>query len=310
MTKRAVSKKYNESCIKVFELLSLLSKGTADFSEIINLFRDEDGNLTQKSNVILNKYMNTLKIFGVEVKKDKNKYYLMKMPFCINMDESGLYAVALMKSAMNYLPAGKARANLTQLIEDLQRRYDYSTQKLDVIINKLRNYDLSFYFKKFEKQIADCENYCQDGFKLEIFYYSEIDNQDCNIICVPLEVKYQKDNVCLSVYNPLLGQIIDIPMNNIKNIKQLEAKSTKSRICTTVIFKLKGDLAKRYKLRDNEYSKGFDENGWLIIVNSGEDFNTLATRLFKYDKDCVVLSPKYLREHLIKTIDKTLKNYL
>ena len=103
-----------------------------------------------------------------------------------------------------------------------------------------------------------------------------------------------------SGFRAFFGSIItfalfmDIPINTIKNIKQFPIKATKSKMCTTVIFKLKGDLSKRYKLREQEYSNGIDKDGWLVIVNSGEDFNSLSTRLFKYDKDCVVVSPKYL----------------
>lgn len=309
MAKGLTSDKYNDSCIRMFDLLKLLSKGTADFSDVINLFKDDEGKLTQKSNVTLNKYMNTLKIFGVDIKKDKNKYYLMKMPFSINLDENGLYSVALIKSALNYMPNNQNKIIIEKFLDDLQRRYDYSTQKLEVIISKFRNYDLSFYFKKFEKQIADCEKYCQDGLKLEVCYFSEEEKKDLDMFCVPLEVKYQKNLVSFCVYNPLQGQIIELPMGNIKSVKQLRMKSGKTKTCTSVIFKLKGDLAKRYKMREHEYSKGIDKDGWLVIVNSGEDFHSLSTRLLKYDEDCVVVTPKYLRENLMKTIDKTLKNY-
>ncbi len=308
MIKKDTSDKYNDSCVKVFNLLSVLSNGTADFADVIQLFKDKNGKFTQKSNVILNKYMNTLKIFGIDIRKNKNKYYLMKMPFSINLDENGLCAVALIKSVLNFFPNGKEKKALENFIEKLQQRYDYSTQKLDNIITKFRNYDLSFYYKKYEKQIADCEKFCQDGQKIEI-YYSEADGQNKSIFCTPLELKYQKNQIGLCVYVPLLGQIVDIPISAIKNIVQLPIKATKSKMCTTVIFKLKGDLAKRYKLREQEYTNGIDNDGWLVVVNSGEDFQSLSKRLFKYDKDCVVVSPKYLRENLIKMVDKTLKNY-
>ena len=310
MARRKSGDKFNDSCVKMFNLLGLLSNGTADFADVIELFRDDEGKLTQKSNVTLNKYMNTLKIFGIEVKKNKNKYYLMKMPFSINLDEDGLYAVALMNSAMSYMPNGKNKTSIKQFINNLQKRYDYSTKKLDLVVSQMRNYDLSFYFTKFEKQIEKCEQYCQDGLKLDIKYYSKMDDTDYDILCVPLEVKYQKDNVCFCVYCPLKGQILDLPMGAIKHIKQLSSKADGSKYCTTVVFKIKGDLIKRYKLREHEYSNGIDEDGYMTIVNSGEDFSSLVTRLFKYDKDCIVVSPKYLKNQLIKNIDKTLKNYI
>ncbi len=75
------------------------------------------------------------------------------------------------------------------------------------------------------------------------------------------------------------------------------------------MFKLKGDLAKRYKIRDWEKIDKIDRNGDIIISNSGEDMQTLLIRLFKYGNNCVILSPKYMQKRLAKLTEKTLKNY-
>ncbi len=306
MSKR-ISEKYNDACLKIFALLLLLSDGVTDFSDVIKLFADSSGNISPNSNVTLNKYLNTLKIFGVEVKKVKNKYYLLNMPFNINFTEGELYAVALIKSALNILPKGKNRTNIEKLINELQSRYDSATKKLEVAVTSARNYDLSFYFTKFEKQIENCERYCLEGNNIDVTYNSG--GKDVNLICVPKEVKYLENSVCISVYNNLTRQVFDIPMDCIKSIKQLGTRIDSPLVCTTVIFKLKGDLIKRYNLREWEYTKGLDENGWLTIVNSGEDFNVLANRLFKYGYSCVVISPKSLRDHMINLINSTLENY-
>ena len=311
MAKNKLSEKYNESCIRIFELLSLLAKGETPFADVIKLFADGDGNLSQISNVILNKYMNTLKIYGVQVKKSKNRYYLISMPFSISLSEEDLYTVALIKSAMSYLPNGKSKSNISAFINEIEKRYDFNTKQLSTIVNSARDYDLSFYFKKFEKQISDCEKYCSDGSDIRVSY---IDNyKSVNILCSPQEIKYIEKNVFLSVYDPNKLQTIDIPMNNINNIVQIEKKvkttGKRKKVYTVVTFRLKGDLAKRYKLRDWEKIDKIDENGDITVSNTGEDMQTLLIRLFKYGKSCVILSPKYLRKKLMKLIEKTLKNY-
>ncbi len=58
MTK-GTSEKYNDSCLKIFALISLFSKGETKFEDVIKLFADENGKVAQISNVTLNKYMNT-----------------------------------------------------------------------------------------------------------------------------------------------------------------------------------------------------------------------------------------------------------
>ena len=308
MSNRKISEKYNDSCIKIFALISLFSKGTADFSEVIKLFADDDGTISQKSNVILNKYMNTLEIFGIKIRKTKNKYYLLSMPFTISLNEEELYAVSLIKSAISILPDGKNKTNAIKFLAELEKKYDNDTKNLSKVVNSTRNFDLSFYFQKFKSQIKDCESLCEAGKKIELCY----NDTECgiqNIICIPQEVKYRENLVSFCVYNTLSRQVIDIPVDSIRYIHQLNIDAGKSKICTTVIFKLKGDLIKRYNLRDWERSEGIDGNGWMTIVNSGEDLNTLTTRLFKYDENCVVVTPKYLKTRIKKLIDKTLKNY-
>ena len=309
MTKNKISDKYNESCIRIFKLMSLLAQGETPFADVIKLFADENGNTSQISNVVLNKYMNTLKIYGVKVKKSKNIYHLLSMPFSITLNEHDLYAVALIKSATSYLPNGKTKTNITTFIEDIEKRYDFNTKQLSTIVNSARNYDLSFYFKKFEKQISECEKHCNEGYNIQISYINK--NVTTLLVCVPQEIKYIEKNVYLSVYDPNKLQTIDIPINSINSIAKLKEKTDdkKKKVYTPVIFKLKGDLAKRYKLRDWEKINEVMDNGDIIVSNSGEDMQILLTRLFKYGKNCVVLSPKYMRKRLIKLVEKCLKNY-
>ena len=308
MTKNKLSEKYNESCIKIFALISMFTEGDAVFSDVIKLFADPDGTIKQKSNVLLNKYLNTLELFGIKVEKNKGKYHLLKMPFSINLSEEELYAVALLKSSLSYLSKGESKDNLEKFLEELEKRYDYDTKQLNQIISTTRNHDLSFYFLKFEKQISNCEKYCKEGNKLEISYLDS-DNNEANLICVPLEIKYFDKYVCFSVFNNLTRQIYDIPIDKIRNIHLLRVDANGSKTCTSVIFRLKGDLVKSYKLREWEKSSGIDSDGCLVIENSGEDFDTLTTRLFKYHENCEVLAPKYLKTRLIKMINNTLKNY-
>lgn len=308
MCARKLSEKYNYSCLKIFEMISLFAKKDAEFSEVIQLFSNKDGSLAQKSNVLLNKYLNTLDIFGVKIKKKKNKYYLQKMPFTLNLDEKDLYAVNLIKSALSIMPRGKNKEVTEQFLSDLAKRYDAETKNLDKAIDSTRNYDLSFYFMKFEKRLIECEQYCQNKKPIEIVFTNQ-DGEETELICEPREIKYFENLICFSVYSNLTQRIYDIPVDAIKQIKEFTGYVCKKKKCTTVVFRIKGGLAKRYKLRDWERTSGMQKDGTMLISNSGEDFNTLLIRLFKYQDCCEVLTPKYLRNKLKYVIEKTLKNY-
>ena len=78
---------------------------------------------------------------------------------------------------------------------------------------------------------------------------------------------------------------------------------------TTVVYKLKNRLAQTYKLKETETSEGLNANGELIVINKGEPFDKLLQRLMRYSYNCEIVSPKNLREEMIKLINETLNNY-
>lgn len=309
MSNGKLSQKFNDATLKIFKLIEVLSHGEVPFSDVITLFPDSEGNVSQISNVILNKYLNTLKIYGIKVKKIKNKYRLIKRPFSISLDDQEIYTVSLIKSALSFLSDGKIKDALQEFVDELENYYDFDTQRLSTIVATTRNYDLSFYFMKFKEQIAKCEKCCHDGNNIEI-YYIDSDNKPANMIAVPQEVKYFDKTVCLNVYNAYTQQNFDIPIDTIKNMRRLLTSAEEpKKIYTTVVFKLKGDLVKRYKLREWEKVYSKEENGDILISNKGEDIQSLAIRLFKYNENCVVISPKYLSDRISKMVNKTLRNY-
>ena len=85
--------------------------------------------------------------------------------------------------------------------------------------------------------------------------------------------------------------------------------SNKIEMKTTVVFKLKNRLAKTYKLKENEYSEGFDEEGNQTIVNKSGVLNTLIPRLLRYSYDCEIITPKYLREEMKSIINEIINQY-
>ena len=300
-----LSEKYNDSCIKIFMLLKLLLEDNAEYSDFMNIFADEANASTFP--VVLNKYLNTLKIFGIKVKKVKNKYHLLNMPFNIDFNIDDIKTVILLKSALSILPNNKSRESLEDFIKSIEIRYSDNAKNIANSVTSSVHLDLSFYFTTFHDQILECERLCTEKRKLEITYI--VNDGENTIICSPKEVKYQNRKVCFSVFNQLSRQIFDIPIDNIKSIKQLPTVSTSKDVSMSVVFKLKGRLAESYKLKEWEYSNGFDENGNLIVINSSEDPDALLSRLMKYAENCVVVTPKIMKDRMRDLIDKVLENY-
>lgn len=305
MTKK-LSEKYNDSCIKLFEFIKMLYNDTAEFKKVIDLFSDGKYDGTSNTHVTLNKYLNALKIFGIRVKKIKHKYKMLSPLYKISFNNEDLRSINKLKDAESLLPEGLTKQNFDNFINELEIRYDENTQNLKRNSENLKNLNFDFYYSSPEEQIKLCEKYCQDNMKLEIIYN---DDEEINIICSPIETVYLKRRIYLKVLGNSGSRIYEIPLDNIKSIKQLPSSSGTASIPSTVVYRIKNRLAKNYKMKEWEHLDKIESDGNKIIINKNEDFNILLKRLMKYGTECELISPRFLREEMINLINKTLSNY-
>ena len=105
------------------------------------------------------------------------------------------------------------------------------------------------------------------------------------------------------------SRVYEIPIENIRSIKQLPIAVSSVSIPTTVVYKVKNRLAKNYKLRDWERLDKIEADGSHVIVNKNEDLGQLIERLMRYGRECEICSPKFLKEEMVERINKTLENY-
>ena len=303
-----LSSKYNDSCIKMFEFLKLLTQGPVDFKDVIEIFSDEKTAGKSNPHVTLNKYLNTLKVLGLKIKKKQNKYYLLNFPYKISLDTNDIKSLSLIKQASELLPKGKTKKNIDSIIKSIEIRLSESTQAIEKTMSTTENIDYSFIHDEIKDQIKRCEHYCQEHQKLEILY-TTIKGEQETIKCSPIEIKYEKRKVCLTVNVQSQSKIVDIPLEQILKIKQLPNATTQQIVSTTIVYKLKNRLAKNYKLRAWERSDGLDSNGNLIVINKNEDQDQLLARLMRYGEECTIESPKFFKEKMLELINQTLENY-
>lgn len=302
-----LSEKYNDSCIKIFSLLKLLINDEAEYSEVIKIFADETGNNNSTIPVVLNKYLNTLKVFGMSVKKERNKYYLSNFPFIIEFSSEDVRAVKLLKSSVELLSNKKSKEAFLSFIKSIEMRYSDFAKTYEESLNSSFYMSFTSYFSKYHSKITECEKYCNDKKKLEIVYTAN--SEENTIICTPKEVKYQDAKVSFRVFNQLSMQVFDIPIDAIKSVRQLPTISTAKDVSMSVVYLLKGPLIRSYKLREWEHSNGYDSQGNLIIINTNEDCELLLSRLMRYGQYCEVLTPLSMRRKVSDMINKMLENY-
>lgn len=300
--------KLNDGCLKIFELLNLLYEDDAQYQKVIDIFKD-DFNEDQSTNniqVVLNKYMNALKVFGIQIEKENNKFKLRSNLYSVPFSTDDLKAINILTTSANNFPNEQISKELKKFIQVVKNRMN--NENKNTLNNLNSKYNFSFYYSDLKYQIEECEKICKEKYIIEIVYLKN--NKEIKCKCTPKEVVYTSKEVYLQIYDYAKAKNTDIKISKILSIIKLpQIANSQNFTTTTVVYKLKNRLAKTYKVKENEYSDGYDENGNLIIVNRNEPHDKLLNRLMRYTYNCEIISPKILRNEMIDLINKTIENY-
>lgn len=292
----------------MFTFIKELYLGDVDFKWTIDLFSDGQYDGTSNTHVTLNKYLNALKIFGIKVKKVNGKYRMLSPLYKIKLDAEDVKSIITLKKACEIMPNGKNKSFCEEFIKELEIRFDETAQSIAEVEDNTQSLNLAFYHSEMIEQVKLCEKYCQDQHKLELIFTND-KGDEINLLGSPLETIYKKRRVCLKMVGNNGSRVYEIPIENIKSLKQLPSSSSKTSVPTTVVYKVKNRLAKNYKLREWEKLQDINSDGSVVIVNKDEDFNLLLNRLMRYGTECEIVSPKFIKDEMIDLINKTLSNY-
>lgn len=299
--------KLNDGCIKIFKLIKLLYENKADYQSVIDIFIDDfnEDQTTNNIQVVLNKYLNTLKVFGLNVVKENNKFILKNGLYSIPFSNDDLISIGILTKLSENFPDKDISQNIQKLLQELNFRMDESYK--NKLKNISKNYNFSFFYSNLEEKIDYCKQICKENFVVVIIYLKN--NEEVKCKCSPKEIIYEPEGAFLKVYDPISHENINIPITNILTISKQPQIANSTELTTTVVYKLKNRLAKTYKIKENEYSDGYDKDGNLTIINKNEPFDILLKRLMRYSFNCEIISPKHLRIKMLEQINKTLEQY-
>lgn len=301
------NQKLNDGCIKIFKLIKLLYEDKADYQSVIDIFIDDfnEDQTTNNIQVILNKYLNTLKVFGLNVVKENNKFILKNGLYSIPFSNDDLISIGILTKLSENFPDKDISQNIQKLLQELNFRMDESHK--NKLKNISKNYNFSFFYSNLEEKIDYCKQICKENFVVVIIYLKN--NEEVKCKCTPKEIIYEPEGAFLKVYDAISHENINIPITNILTISKQPQIANSTELTTTVVYKLKNRLAKTYKIKENEYSDGYDKDGNLTIINKNEPFDILLKRLMRYSFNCEIISPKHLRIKMLEQINKTLEQY-
>lgn len=279
--------KVNSASLKVLYTLQLLFDRDLSMPDLIKyyeLYHNE-----YNSNFVMSKYINTCRYCGINIKKINNKYKIVNFPIGIKFSSSEL-------SLFNELKNCCEKIKLHHLSEHMQSILDKINKYLERPISPVSTSAIK------DSRIKNFEKACILSQKIKVIF-----NDDKSLQCEPIDITFGEDSVVLKVFDGSNSK--DLSPEDIKQIKILPQKTSTQFIPKTVLFEIKGRLAKNYQIRPHEQIWKVCTNGDIVISNRFEDKTKLLHRLMRYGENCKLVSPQSYINDMKTMIEDTLKNY-
>ena len=303
-----MANKKNESSIKIFQFLKLLYEDDAYYDKVIDIFKDDlkKNQSTNTIQVILNKYINTFKVFGMNVIKEKGKFKLLSSIYSMDFSLDDIKSLSILASSIKKFPDETLNKELLKFLSNIMFRMNKEDKMSFENIIQNNHYDFSFQYLDLKEQIKKCRELCNSNQNIIVFYLKN--SKEVKTKCTPKEILYDSKNAYFKLYDQDTKQNIEIPMSKILRIEVLPQKAKANELPQTVVYKLTGRLAKTYKLKQNENTDETTSDS-ITIINRGEPTEELFRRLMRYADCCEIISPKNLRYDFLDLINKTLNIY-
>ena len=281
------SKKMNIASLQVMKTLLALLENNFSMQELIVYLNKKEKEAVFNNNV-LSKYINTCRACGVVIPKIQNKYIIAKMPFGLNLSVDDVDLLIQMQKICRESFSQKINNGFNAFIKNINK---YSNKT----ILKVQKETINISYEAFEKAIIE-----ERKIRLTFKNKSSID-------CIPLSITTHQKRTYFRIKENNIEK--SIAVDKIIGIEILnEMFKTPDYEHNQAVFEVKGALAHRYNLRENEVLLRQNNNS-ITIENTGEDMNLLLSRLLRYDSLCEVKAPATYRTEIIKIINDTLANY-
>lgn len=279
--------KVNLASIKVLNFLQLLLSQDLSMNDLISRYRLYHNE--ECSNFVISKYINTIRYCGISVEKVNQEYKITKFPIGLKFSDLDLSILNDLKNCCEKVRIPQVVKNMNSIIERINKRIGYSLE------------DVSYFLIK-NPIIIDFEKACETGQKIRLI----LENNNI-LTCDPIKILVEDNSVSILVFNK--NESREFNINEITSLEISPQKSSQMFIPTTVIFELKGSLAKNYQVRNNEEVLDITSDGKLLIKNRFEDKIKLIHRLMRYGDNCKLISPKSYVLDMTELLDRTLSNY-
>lgn len=282
-----VSMKKNQSCIQVLKTLQVLLQGNFTMQELISKLNAGEP-APVFNNAVISKYINTCRYCGIDIPKIHNRYFVTSMPFGFELEGVETDLLTILQRIVR---------------QDMAKKYNKIFDEFIEKINRFSNKKLARVEKETYQVSAELfEHAVDDKRKIKLMFK----NRDI-YECIPVKMVVNNGKNFFHVIYKNKDRMVD--MSRVSGIEVLNEKFIATFSDQVVVFELKGALAQRYNLRENErIIKPYDGN-CITVSNQGDSKEILFSRLLRYDDKCEIIHPKSYREEMAQVINSALSNY-
>lgn len=284
-TNSAVKK--NISGMQVLKTLQVMLEDNYTMEELVQKLNEKEKEPIFNNSVI-SKYINTCRFCGIDILKIHNKYFVASIPFGLDLNSEDIDLIENLQE----VAAEKLSLKQHSIFNSFIRRLSKFSNKHIIRVEKKTE---ELVDKLFEKAI-------QEKRRINMMFKVK-----ATIECIPLEIINCKNKKSFKIIHNGKEKIINA--DRVAAIEVIGKKFTSNYIMPEpVLYKLYGDLAKRYTLKDNEVEVNRNSD-FITISCQCDDMDSFITRLLRYDSCCEILGPQIYRDTMKKTISEMLANY-
>ena len=278
--------KKNLSSTQVLKTLQVLMEDNYTMAELIQKLNENEKD-SIFNNSVVSKYINTCRYCGINILKIHNKYFVTSLPFGINLSNSEYNLIKFLQNCAKESISVNANKNFENFITKLSK---FSNRE----ISRIEENTIDLTCSIFEQAVKN-----ENNIRLML-------KNKAILECIPLNILESNSKLYFHVF--CNDKEKNILIDRVSGLEVLKEKFQTIKREGTVIFKLTGDLAKNYSLRENEKIIKNDLPESLTVINYNENNPVLLSRLLKYGDLCEA-ETKSVRSNMKNIINEALANY-
>lgn len=292
--------KSNETAIRALETLKLLCFQEHSQDEIIDfIFKSNKSNNELRADSLY-KYLNTFKLAGIKIVKNKGKFSLENLLIQEHFSIKDIETIKFLYSYAKLICTDEEFNHFQILLQNLLK--NSISESIDLNQIKINENLKELKLDVNKEKLQEFSLLCKDNQKISFNYFNKDLNQNQCFTVEPNEVIVTPKGLFLKAFNPEFAEIQNFQIDYISEVKQLPIKAKSINVKNSVTFELRGRLALTYELKSGERVIK-QEKDYIVVSNSEEDKDELLHRLLRYGISCKILYPKTFKTKFTNTLN-------